>query len=1251
MEGLTSLEEELRTTFGTLLDKLASLQAVVKAVPEAPEQPQASPPVAAQEKESSADGPGEPRPSVRQTDQANGTQTFTVDPCFRRSDSTNSLGTDSSAALQEPAGLRSYHDQVFSADTMLLRSSPTWLSDPKKTGGAEKKLLRMNPLWMELVTKSGQILEKCTFMDLRSSLSVQKEARSKKSTRNLLGGRKSVSLMQTIWAWRLPALRCPCLHVIHPHSKIKLMWDVAGFSLVLCDSFLMPLSLAWDVQMGEDEACSILLAISFWISLFFWIIDVFVNFNCAFYSQGSLQVRRLEIARHYACSWCLVDITLVAIDIMTAVSTYSSEGMPDSLFRNLRSIRMIRMMRLFRLMKLPMLSQVIEEASVAAGRQWLVLVVAIVKTTFTMLVAAHCLSCGMFFVGRLRSEAGLLSWLDELDAKFIPGYVQYLHCLQWVLTPPAPPPIPSDSGPERLYAVFIVLVTLVVIGSELSKITGTLQELRTINSESSRKRREVRQYLQAQQVPMELIARIMRFVDYKLDRQSSVSLDTTLISLALQIELHVSQRGSFLQLHPVFGIIYEAFPGIFSAICGAVEKHVYGNNEFVFELNSWATSMVITEQGSFSMFSGIGNAEGFHGTRWFAEAALFADSVVHSMSLQATSFGEAFTITGRDLAFCLSTSPMCTAMFCQYAKDLLAELQKMAPYADAGDVQEAEVKCSWTALEQNQFYTALHPDPKTLLSDVEIHIDGSRKDSKDHVSEEDDPQNPNHQSPCRAPHIDGIDSATDWDLAITSHGLDGKVAHEQAVPNIAGFVRDIMQGKLPAAERLAKLQEVILELHPEHGSHALLSLAGERERSESACLSIIALVTDDFKSFTKPQAQPVLLSREQWKQLRHITAWAKPDEEMLQAVLVLLATRSLGKSKKVIQQLPENVQRPEQALLCLMENWGNVVPSVASLSSTALDHIRDALEIHQDFNLAQMLQGENVAASVAILQLHVEKKGQDVFKFYILFLLGFMSGLAGGEGSRFMNAKMAQSTILGVSCLLHVMDSSPAAVYWTYIFRRGEQLVLPNSTAEDLALVRLACLARIQDAKGFKHLHAAWTPLGTRERDMLIKHFVAGGIAERAYVLEFLPLCVANAKQNKFVTVQSLLEVLVDLLRSLESACEELKAADGTLMYVVDLTDFAEFITACQNRFIFQTCIRRCKLRIVDSRAVLQMTGDNWSRTTEAESDTTSLAYSLREVLQQQTVVQELVQAQTIVRGPARRRSTMSSGDHIHQSI
>lgn len=53
---------------------------------------------------------------------------------------------------------------------------------------------------------------------------------------------------------------------------------------------------------------------------------------------------------------------------------------------------------------------------------------------------------------------------------------------------------------------------------------------------------------------------------------------------------------------------------------------------------------------------------------------------------------------------------------------------------------------------------------------------------------------------------------------------------------------------------------------------------------------------------------------------------------------------------------------------------------------------------------------------------YIARAGDSLFRFYILFLLGFMSGLAGGEGSRFMNAKNADATIGGIRVLQKLMS-------------------------------------------------------------------------------------------------------------------------------------------------------------------------------------------------------------------------------------
>ena len=91
-------------------------------------------------------------------------------------------------------------------------------------------------------------------------------------------------------------------------------------------------------------------------------------------------------------------------------------------------------------------------------------------------------------------------------------------------------------------------------------------------------------------------------------------------------------------------------------------------------------------------------------------------------------------------------------------------------------------------------------------------------------------------------------------------------------------------------------------------------------------------------------------------------------------------------------------------------------------------------------------------------------------------------------------------------------------------------------------LVRLSCLARVQEEKDYLQLRAAWDALKARERSALTDHFLADGIEasclckeasscdrlqpllvrsgsmcvwdaqEQAFILEFLPNCVANSK-------------------------------------------------------------------------------------------------------------------------------------------
>ncbi|OLQ05728.1 Copia protein [Symbiodinium microadriaticum] len=384
------------------------------------------------------------------------------------------------------------------------------------------------------------------------------------------------------------------------------------------------------------------------------------------------------------------------------------------------------------------------------------------------------------------------------------------------------------------------------------------------------------------------------------------------------------------------------------------------------------------------------------------------------------------------------------------------------------------------------------------------------------------------------------------------------------------------------------------------------------ERAESAILSLIALVRGNYEAYTSPQKPAARLTPEQWQHLQSVVVWASPGREKLLAAILLLAVRGIGKCRSVTHQLPPQHQRPDQAVLFILDHFPDAVPSIYSVAEDVRHLLDDTLELQQNFIFAQMLQGENVPANLMQLKDFInQRSGEETLKFYVIFLLGFLSGLAGGQGSRFMTHNNAKTTILGLSIMKQVLSKDPTAIYWTYINNRGVQLGRNAKSTEDLAVLRLACLCRAQTDKDLSELQSSWDQLSKTDRKELVKHFLADGIVSRAVVLEFLPLCLERAKKNAFVTVPTLLEVLVELLRAVRAT-----VPGAGQIVSVDLADFAAFILMVQNGFVFQTCLSRSKLQVKESRCTLEMTQENWRRVSEPHTDVVLLADSVRDLVQ-----------------------------------
>jgi len=999
------------------------------------------------------------------------------------------------------------------------------------------------------------------------------------------------------------------LRLFHPLGKTRVIWDLCGLLLLIVDTILLPLSLAFGWTSGTQDAGSFILLLDFIASVFFWTLDIFMNVNTAFYSKGALVYDRHAIVRHYVKTWCVLDVCVVVLDYVTLANVLAEDRGAD--LTVLRFARIIRAFRLVRLLKIARFDDLMQEIAASTGRQWIMLVVAIINTTVAILLIAHVMTCIWVGVGEFiqRDDHWLAlaalpddRWSEYVESVPIPvltPWVKYLHAFRYVMASPSPPVMAPDSAEERLFDIMTSIFTFVVIGGAISKISGTVVELRGMNEAKSKQRCEIRHYLQSQDASFELVSRVMKFAEYKLEKMMPTSFDPSLISLTLQTELSVNQRSRYIKQVPIFDLTSQLWPEVFSSICVVLRKVVCENREDVFVAGGLSTALYITVTGEYSHvegYDGQGEVTELSGVTYLEELSLYVDALAHQSSLMARTFAEMFTLDGDSLVKCLGSAPSCAAMFFEYAKEFTMAVKKAGGRASL----EIQTALSERCCKKTQIYQDMYPDQETRLSNIDLsHIVSVCVNT------------PTRKS-----------TSSEWPMMQmdTSNGLgETQTSGPVKGAELIWLIEVGWPNKLVESEISEQLQTTLPEISPDHGPHVLFEQGLERDRAESSCICTLALVHNRYDIFTNVQPPSAKLLTSQWDQLQEIVSWIRPTKDKIHAVLVLLAIRSLGKSKSVTNQVPKGERSPESVVLHLIDNFKNVVPSVQALSDEGLMYAKGALNLHAIFNLAQMLQGENVPANVFQLQENVKRDGSEVLRFYILFLLGFMSGLNAGRGSKFMTARRAENVIEGVRMLKYLLEASACGIYWGYLEARAHVLNVPFLTPEDLVLVRLACLARVEDRNAYRQLQEAWHTLGANERTTLLQHFLADGIEDMAFVFEFLPDCVANAVRNPAIGLTCLLELLVCLLHMLQPAASGMMAnMPGAKVVLVNLSDMSEFIACVRNRFIFETSISRCKVRFAHGRVQLEMTGSNWARVNEPNSDITSLAYSVKDVLQKQ---------------------------------
>lgn len=301
----------------------------------------------------------------------------------------------------------------------------------------------------------------------------------------------------------------------------------------------------------------------------------------------------------------LLDAPLMAVDWGVRVAdllypTADSAGVA----RSAKLVRVTRIARLLRLMRLMKLRKVLLTIHSLVDSEWVTIIMTVVKNLVTIVAVNHVLACIWYWIGSTGGSKGWVATFDMVDAELSVKYLTSVHWSFAQFTPGASP-IQPYTIPERLLAVSVLALGLVIATCFVSSITSTMAAVWMANRYSNTQHLLLRKFLNQNKVSRELGSRITHYVDFILElRHKRVHISKvhflSFLSGPLHIDLQTEIFAPTLSWHPCFDQLVASSKAVMREICtvAVTGSQEYAKGDKVFQRGKEATHMLFLTVGA-----------------------------------------------------------------------------------------------------------------------------------------------------------------------------------------------------------------------------------------------------------------------------------------------------------------------------------------------------------------------------------------------------------------------------------------------------------------------------------------------------------------------------------------------------------------------------------------------------------------------------------------------------------------------------
>ena len=484
--------------------------------------------------------------------------------------------------------------------------------------------------------------------------------------------------------------------VLHPDSSFRLLWDVTSMLLILVQAIAVPYLLAFESESEE-----------FWNAFedsvtAFFATDILLNFNSAYYDDGSIVAQRKAIAKNYLKIWFWVDLLTTFPYDWFIPSEESEVGFLNAP----QLLRILKLQKLVRLGRLAKVKKIIIEIEDYISSHLLANLLVLLRLVIFAYYIAHWIACLWYLIAVVDSQYHPETWLNDAYIESQSSFEIYITALYWAFTTMTTVgygdihPITTN---EIIFTIIAMAVACAMFAYTIGSIGGLVSKQ---NAEASAYREQVvalNSYMKEKKLPHDLRFRVRRYLDFVWDNQKRTTEQPILelISEPLREEIFVYTRGEAVKSCFLFDRFEKNF---LLYITKVMRSKTFAPNDTIFKQGEKSTSMYFIVNGQVELFDSVTLSifKALEKGEYFGEVEFFTKRS-RACSARCVEFVEFLIVHREDLEATLFKYPQAEEVMEFYSSQCReGDLSVLRVNCFiCGKLGHLAQECSWLLIQEN----------------------------------------------------------------------------------------------------------------------------------------------------------------------------------------------------------------------------------------------------------------------------------------------------------------------------------------------------------------------------------------------------------------------------------------------------------------------------------------------------------------------------------------------------------------------